>query len=384
MEFINENQPAKIKVIGVGGCGGNLVRYMNDRSIFGVQFVAVNTDTQALNQIPGDITCLHIGGDKTRGLGAGANPQAGSDAAKAETQRLRDLVRGLDMVFITAGMGKGTGTGASPVIAKIAREEGVLTVAVVTMPLDFERRTARAEEGLKELSRYTDSVIIVPNNKLMEILDKSTTMRDAFTAANEVLYNAVRGVSDIINCPGMMNVDFNDVRTTMQDKGKAVIGSATANGEDRAIQGTQAALHSPLIEDIDLSQAGNILVNVTAHEESFTLEEYGIITKTVGETVHDFRGEIFSGVVNDNNMEKDEIRVTIIVTGLSDRYQPTPSVIEGKQASLDQSGTPFSGGGQGKDAIITSGRRQKNLENLLEENDNNEKKIPTILRQQIS
>ncbi len=376
IQFENEDHQAKIKVIGVGGCGGNLVRYMNDRSIYSVRYMAINTDAQALNVMPDDIDCVHIGIQNTRGLGAGANPQRGAESANFEASRIRDIVQGLDMIFIAAGMGKGTGTGASPVIAKIAREEGVLTIAVVTMPFNYERRNARAEEGLIELAKYADSVIVVPNEKLIENTNSNLTAKAALSAANEVLFNAVRGVSDIINKPGMMNVDFNDVRTAMHDKGKAVIGSSVCSGPDRAITAAQTALHSPLIENIDLSQAGNVLVNITTNEDSLIMAELQQITDEIENNVHDFTGEIFTGIVFDEDIDPDEIRVTIIVTGVSDRHKPQHTISHSDSNNNTDSNL--------KDPSFVSGRKLQNFNDCLDQNDGNIKKVPTVLRQQIS
>ena len=373
IEFEKEEHLAKIKVVGVGGCGGNLVNYMSERTIYGVHYLAVNTDTQALSLISPTIDRMDIGQVRTKGLGAGANPVVGEEAAVSEESRLREVVRGLDMVFIAAGMGKGTGTGASPVVARLARDEGVLTVAVVTTPFRFENRTQRAEKGLANLAQYADSIIVVPNDKLRHVLGEEATAEAAYSAANEVLYNAVRGVSDIINKPGLVNVDFNDVRTAMTSKGKAVIGSSQQTGEDRARVAAHAALHSPLMEDINLKHSDNILINITGTRGGVKMEEIYQVSETVEETVQSHSGEMFTGLVFDDDMSDDELRVTVIVTGVDGHY--------GQVAKPNREPEVI---GEAGDSCLVSGRKRQEYNRLLEENGGDVKKVPAVLRQQIS
>ena len=261
----NIPETACIKVIGVGGGGGNAVKHMIANHIDGVEFICANTDAQALNDIDSR-TRLQLCGDMTKGLGAGANPLVGRDAALADRDRIAESIRGADMVFITAGMGGGTGTGAAPVVAEIARDMGILTVAVVTRPFVFEgkKRAAIAREGLAELEQYVDSLITIPNERLLEVLGKNTSLLDAFREANDVLFGAVQGIADLIIRPGMINVDFADVKTVMSEMGMAMMGTGRASGEGRAREAAEKAIQSPLLDDIDLQGASGILVNITA------------------------------------------------------------------------------------------------------------------------
>ena len=255
---------AEIKVIGVGGGGGNALRHMMESAVHGVEFICANTDSQALKDM-GNATVLQLGNGLTKGLGAGANPEVGRQAAMEDRDRIADVLQGADMVFITAGMGGGTGTGAAPIVADVARELGILTVAVVTRPFVFEgrKRMAVADEGLKELKDKVDSLITVPNEKLLQVLGKTTSLLEAFKAANDVLLGAVQGIADLIIRPGMINVDFADVRTVMSEMGQAMMGTGEAVGEDRAREAAEKAIHSPLLEDINLQGARGILVNIT-------------------------------------------------------------------------------------------------------------------------
>ena len=305
---------AEIKVIGIGGGGGNAVRHMIERQVQGVEFICANTDAQALRDI-GDSTMLQLGNGLTKGLGAGANPEVGRQAAMEDRDRIADVLEGSDMVFITAGMGGGTGTGGAPIIADVAREMGILTVAVVTRPFSFEgkKRMAIADEGIKQLKDRVDSLITVPNEKLLAVLGKTTSLLDAFQAANDVLLGAVQGIADLIIRPGMINVDFADVRTVMSEMGMAMMGSGQASGEDRASVAAQAAVHSPLLEDIDLQGARGILVNITAGPD-LQLGEFA----DVGDTIEEFASEnatVVVGTVIDPDMA-DDIRVTVVATGL--------------------------------------------------------------------
>lgn len=315
----SDQHVAKIKVIGVGGCGGNLVSYMSQRPTSGVEFVAVNTDSQALANMSPSVECIQIGGQSTHGLGSGGRPEVAREAAQAEAQRLREVMSSMDMVFVVAGMGKGTGTGASPVVADIARELGVLTVALVVTPFEYENRGNIAEEGLLQLSKRSDSLIVAPNERLREVLGDDAKMTDAYLAAQALLYNAVSGISDIINKHGEVNVDFNDVRTAMSGKGKAVIGSASAKGEGRAVRAAESALRSELMENMDLSGASHVLLNVSGG--GLSMGEMRGIVELVKENVTDLRGNVTPGFASDEEMG-EELRVTIIITGVSDKYQP--------------------------------------------------------------
>ncbi|MFZ9128554.1 MAG: cell division protein FtsZ [Pseudomonadales bacterium] len=310
----NSPQHAVIKVIGVGGGGGNAVQHMVDRQIDGVDFICANTDAQALQRMKSG-TLLQLGNDVTKGLGAGANPERGKQAAIEDKELLRDALDGADMVFITAGMGGGTGTGAAPIVAQIAREMGVLTVAVVTKPFPFEgkKRMQIAEQGIAELSEYVDSLITVPNEKLLSIMGQDTPLLQAFSTVDDVLLGAVQGIADLIIRPGMINVDFADVRTVMSEMGMAMMGSGLARGENRAIEAAEAAVRSPLLEDIDISGARGLLVNIAAGLD-ITLTEFS----QVGATVEDFASEnatVVIGTVIDPEMG-DEMRVTVVATGL--------------------------------------------------------------------
>ena len=261
----NVAENAVIKVVGVGGGGGNAVKHMIDKEIEGVEFICANTDAQSLADVSSPIT-LQLGSDITKGLGAGANPEIGRAAAVEDRDRIADVLDGADMVFITAGMGGGTGTGAAPVVAEVAKEMGILTVAVVTKPFQFEgkKRLSVAAEGVRELSQYVDSLITIPNEKLLEVLGKNTSLLDAFKEANDVLLGAVQGIADLIIRPGMINVDFSDVRTVMSEMGAAMMGTGTAAGDSRAREAAEKAINSPLLDDIDLQGARGILVNITA------------------------------------------------------------------------------------------------------------------------
>ncbi|MBQ0712994.1 MAG: cell division protein FtsZ [Porticoccus sp.] len=315
---------AEIKVIGVGGGGGNALRHMMDSSVDGVEFICANTDSQALKDM-GDATILQLGNGLTKGLGAGANPEVGRQAAMEDRDRIADVLQGADMVFITAGMGGGTGTGAAPIVADVAKELGILTVAVVTRPFIFEgrKRMAVAEEGLKDLKDKVDSLITVPNEKLLQVLGKTTSLLEAFKAANDVLLGAVQGIADLIIRPGMINVDFADVRTVMSEMGQAMMGTGESVGEERAREAAEMAIHSPLLEDINLQGARGILVNITAGPD-LSLGEFS----DVGDTIEAFASDnatVVVGTVIDPEMG-DKLRVTVVATGLGqivERKQPT-------------------------------------------------------------
>ncbi len=310
----NLPQSADIKVIGVGGGGGNAVQHMLKNNVTGVDFICANTDAQALKNITAK-TILQLGGQSTKGLGAGANPEIGRNAALEDRDRIQEVLSGADMVFITAGMGGGTGTGGAPVIAEVAKDLGILTVAVVTKPFPFEGRKRRkiAEEGMIALAEHVDSLITIPNEKLLQVLGANISLLDAFKAANDVLLGAVQGIADLIIRPGMINVDFADVRTVMSEMGMAMMGTGVARGENRAREAAEAAIRSPLLEDVNLQGARGILVNITAGE-NLSLGEFS----EVGNTVEEFASEnatVVIGTVIDPEMG-DEIKVTVVATGL--------------------------------------------------------------------
>lgn len=310
----NVPQEAVIKVIGVGGGGGNAVQHMVSEDLEGVEFICANTDAQALERLS-TRAALHIGGAMTKGLGAGANPEVGRKAALEDRERIAESLRGADMVFITAGMGGGTGTGAAPVVAQIAREMGILTVAVVTRPFKFEgrKRMMIAEEGIRELRENVDSLIIIPNEKLIDVLGKNCSLISAFNTVNDVLKGAVKGISDLITCTGMINVDFADVKTVMSEMGMAMMGTGVAKGDKRAQEAAYAAIKSPLLEDIDLRGARGILVNITAGLD-LTLGEYSEIGEIV-ENCADPDATVVVGTVIDPDLD-GELRVTVVATGL--------------------------------------------------------------------
>ena len=309
-----DSQEAVIKVIGVGGCGGNAIEHMITKNLSGVEFICANTDMQALKKSNAK-TILQMGLDITKGLGAGAKPEIGRDAALEDRDRIAEMIDGADMLFITAGMGGGTGTGAAPIIAEVAKEMGILTVAVVTKPFAFEgKRTKVAADGLEELSQHVDSLIVIPNEKLMEVLGEDVPFLEAFRAANDVLHNAVSGIAEIINCPGLVNVDFADVRTVMSEMGMAMMGSAEASGPERARIAAEQAVASPLLEDVNLANARGVLVNITA-SASFKMKEYYDVMNTIKAFTAD-DATVIVGNVMDENMG-DKLRVTMVATGLN-------------------------------------------------------------------
>lgn len=377
MQFVdNEQTPARIRVIGVGGCGGNIIQHMQEKRVAGIDYAAVNTDAQALSRIK-DAQCLHIGGALTRGLGAGADPDIAMRAAEEEKSRLAELVQGYDMVFVAAGMGKGTGTGASPIVARLAREQNALTVAVVTLPFRHERRDAAAEKGMSNLAGEVNSLLVVPNSKLHEVLGDDVTYREALSAANAVLYNAVCGISEIISKPGEMNLDFNDVRAVMSAKGKAVMGSACKSGEDRAHEAAHEALCCPIMEDVDLSSASHFLVNITAARDGIKLSEADAVHAVIDEKAPHCDNARFVGLVYDEAMG-EEMRVTIIATGIRESAQTAAAAA-------------VAGGGpmplevikqQVNDPCFNSGRTRKREEEIAKKYGGDQRKIPTIMRRQ--
>ncbi len=342
IELLDTNTPeAVIKVVGVGGCGGNAVDHMINNGVSGVEFIAMNTDSQALKRNLAKST-LQLGTGTTKGLGAGANPEVGRLAAEEDRERITELVSGADMLFITAGMGGGTGTGAAPVVAAVARELGILTVAVVTKPFAFEgKRQKVAAVGIEQLKQHVDSLIIIPNDRLMQVLGEDVTYEDAFRASNDVLNGAVAGIAEVINCPGMVNVDFADVRTVMSENGVAMMGSATASGPERAQMAAEQAVHSPLLEDIHLSGARGVLVNITA-SHSMKLKEVHEVMNTIRSFTAEDATVIYGSVIDE--AIGDALRVTIVATGLggaaAQRNQPPMMQVVARTGTDDAVGAP--------------------------------------------
>lgn len=321
----DHNEEAVIKVIGVGGGGGNAVEHMVSQTIEGVEFITANTDSQALRNSSANVT-LQLGADVTKGLGAGANPNIGRESAEEDRETIMQTLDGADMIFIAAGMGGGTGTGAAPVVAEIAKEMGILTVAVVTKPFPFEgkKRMSYADQGIEALSKSVDSLITIPNEKLLKVLGPGTSLLDAFKAANNVLLGAVQGIAELITRPGLINVDFADVRTVMSEMGTAMMGSGIASGEDRAEEAAESAISSPLLEDVDLAGARGILVNITAGMD-ISIDEF----ETVGNAVKAFASEnatVVVGAVIDPEMT-EELRVTVVATGIGAEAKPDITLV---------------------------------------------------------
>ncbi|WP_417579768.1 cell division protein FtsZ [Nitrincola sp.] len=378
----NVPQEAVIKVIGVGGGGGNAVQHMVSDDLGGVEFICANTDAQALERLA-TRAALHIGGGLTKGLGAGANPEIGRKAALEDRDRIAESLKGADMVFITAGMGGGTGTGAAPIVAQIAREMGILTVAVVTRPFRFEgrKRMAIAEEGIRELRENVDSLIIIPNEKLIAVLGKNTSLINAFNTANDVLKGAVKGISDLITCTGMVNVDFADVKTVMSEMGMAMMGTGIAKGDKRAQEAARSAIMSPLLEDIDLRGARGILVNITAGLD-LSLGEYSEIGEIIEECA-DADATIVIGTVIDPDMV-DELRVTVVATGLDRPKEKEFKLVASEAPKVDL---------RQEEIELPSVLRRQKQEALLDKPDSHDKEtgkrkdygeldIPTFLRRQ--
>jgi cell division protein FtsZ len=359
-----ETQDAIIKVIGVGGCGGNAVDHMIDAGLSGVEFIAINTDAQALKRNQAK-TQLQLGTGVTKGLGAGANPDVGREAALEDRERIAEMIDGADMLFITAGMGGGTGTGAAPVVAEVAKELGILTVAVVTKPFTFEgKRVRAANAGIEALTRHVDSLIIIPNDKLMQVLGEDVSMLDAFKAANNVLNGAVAGIAEVINCPGLVNVDFADVRTVMSEMGMAMMGSAQANGENRARLAAEQAVASPLLEDVNLNGARGVLVNITASSTIKMREVNEVMTAIQGFTADE--ATVIVGQVIDEGME-DRLRVTMVATGLGNpvsRQQSRPMQVV-RTGTYD---APISNHADEDDGMpnVIRGRRERAVQAMVE------------------
>ncbi|MEH6492125.1 cell division protein FtsZ [Halopseudomonas sp.] len=338
----NVPQNAVIKVVGVGGGGGNALQHMVVNNVEGVDFICANTDAQALKNVSAR-TVLQLGSAVTKGLGAGANPLIGREAAIEDRERIAEVLQGADMVFITAGMGGGTGTGAAPIVAEVAREMGILTVAVVTKPFPFEgrKRLQIAEEGIRELSQHVDSLITIPNEKLLTVLGKDASLLAAFSKANDVLLGAVQGIADLIMRPGMINVDFADVKTVMSEMGMAMMGTGHASGPNRAREAAEAAIRSPLLEDVNLMGARGILVNITAGPD-LSLGEFS----EVGSTVEEFASEsatVVVGTVIDPEL-RDELRVTVVATGLGAKVEKPVKVVDNTAVQAQAAATRQSEG----------------------------------------
>jgi len=353
-----ENQGAVIKVIGVGGGGGNAVTHMVAAGIEGVEFVCVNTDAQAIKHAKVKMG-LQIGCNITKGLGAGADPEVGRQAAMEDRDRIIELIEGSDMLFITAGMGGGTGTGAAPVVAQVAKELGILTVAVVTRPFDMEGNKRRniAEQGMAELAKHVDSLITIPNQKLLTVLGGDVTLLDAFKAANQVLQGAVQGIAEVITRPGMINVDFADVRTVMAETGMAMMGSGSARGENRAREAAEAAISSPLLEDVNLTGAHGLLINVTSGPD-LRVSEFSLVGETIKKYVSEDANVVVGWVVEPEMRE--DIRVTVVATGIGrpeEQVQPQPDAR--------------------RMTAVTGGRAQQRQVPTLDD-----LSVPTILRRQ--
>ena len=374
----NETQEAIIKVIGVGGCGCNAVDHMIHNEMKGVEFISMNTDAQALKNTKADII-LQLGSGITRGLGAGANPEIGREAAMEDRDRIAELIQGSDMLFVTAGMGGGTGTGAAPVVAQVAKEMGILTVAVVSKPFAFEgKRLKAAQLGMEELSQHVDSLIVIPNDKLMAVLGNDISMLDAFRAANDVLYGAVAGIAEVINCPGLVNVDFADVKTVMSEMGMAMMGSAFSTGVDRARIAAEQAVASPLLEDISLAGARGVLVNITANS-SLKMREVHEVMGTIKElTAED--ATIIIGTVIDENMNED-LRVTMVATGLGNVHNQGKkplSVVHSRTGTDDREGYMTSD----DPAVLRTGRRSDATVAAMRQSGVDPMDIPAFLRRQ--
>ncbi|TNF65174.1 MAG: cell division protein FtsZ [Gammaproteobacteria bacterium] len=384
---------AVIKVVGIGGGGGNAVEHMLEHGIDGVEFICANTDAQALKN-SSSRTVIQIGSELTKGLGAGANPEVGKRAAQEDRMRIQEALQGADMVFITAGMGGGTGTGAAPVIAEIAKDMGILTVAVVTKPFPFEgrRRMQIAENGIAELAENVDSLITIPNSKLLSVLGKNISLLDAFKAANSVLQGAVQGISELITKPGLINVDFADVRTVMAAMGVAMMGTAMATGENRAREAAEAAVASPLLEDINLEGARGVLVNITAGMD-MSIGEF----EEVGEVIKSFTSDqatVIVGTVIDPEMT-DELRVTIVVTGLEDTssssrvaHQPEHGYASQGNGQYKRAGGKFAHQNKAQQQQQSTGPKRaapqgaKEQGSAKKDGENEYLDIPTFLRRQ--
>lgn len=376
-------QEAVIKVIGVGGCGGNAVDHMITQGVKGVEFISSNTDVQALRRTQAKIQ-LQLGTSITKGLGAGANPEVGRQAALEDRERIAETIAGADMLFVTAGMGGGTGTGAAPVVAELAKELGILTVAVVTKPFGFEGKRQRiAQEGLEAITPYVDSLIVIPNDKLMQVLGNKVTLHEAFRAANDVLHGAVAGIAEIISCPGMINVDFADVRTVMAEMGMAMMGSSKAAGPDRARLAAEQAVACPLLEDINISDARGVLVNISASQATFQLQELYDVMETIGSFAAEGAHKIV-GTVYDEALD-DHLRVTIVATGLGKpavRSQPKPLTVVSAKTGTDNQPLEVDYGALEMPAVMRSKRNRDATIEAMRQSGVEMLDIPAFLRKQ--
>ena len=375
-------QEAVIKVIGVGGCGGNAVDHMINKGVQGVEFISANTDAQALKRTAAKIQ-LQLGSGITKGLGAGANPEVGRQSAIEDRERVAEAIAGADMLFLTAGMGGGTGTGAAPVVAELAKELGILTVAVVTKPFAFEGKRQRiAQEGIDALSPHVDSLIVVPNDKLMEVLGNQVTLDEAFRAANDVLHGAVAGIAEIISCPGMINVDFADVRTVMAEMGMAMMGSAKTSGADRARLAAEQAVACPLLEDVNIADARGVLVNISASRATFQLQEMydvmGTIKAFSSESAHPIIGTVYDDSLG------DQLRVTIIATGLGRPVarQQKPLTVVSAKTGTDNQPVEVDYGALEMPAVMRSKRNRDATVEAMRQSGVEMLDIPAFLRKQ--
>ena len=380
-----KSQEAVIKVLGVGGCGGNAVDHMIEKNVMGVEFMCINTDLQALKKSQAS-SIIQIGEILTKGLGAGSRPDTGKQAAIDDREKIIQAIDGADMLFITAGMGGGTGTGATPVIAEIAKDMGILTIAVVTKPFDFEgSRSQVAKDGINELVNYVDSLIVIPNEKLMGVLGDDVTFIDAFGAANDVLFSAVAGIAEIINSPGLINVDFADVKTVMSEMGMAMIGSGYADGSDRALISSKAAMACPLLEDVNLNNAKGILVNISASQD-FKMKEYFEIMNVVKQYAAEDANIIVGNVIDESI--SSGIRVTMVATGLSaGKTDSSDPVKLTSQYKYDDSETSSQGTAKDEDEVEVDDEElnvfSNNSDELLNQSNNvgsDKYDIPAYLR----
>ena len=375
-----QSQLAVIKVIGVGGCGGNAVDHMIENGVQGVEFISANTDAQALHRNRAG-TVLQLGEEITKGLGAGANPEIGRESAIENRDRIAEAIAGADMLFITAGMGGGTGTGAAPIVAQVAKELGILTVAVVTKPFEFEgKRLKVAQNGLDELTQHVDSLIVIPNEKLMAVLGEDVSMLDAFKAANNVLYGAVAGIAEVINCPGLVNVDFADVKTVMSEMGMAMMGSAMASGAERARIAAEQAVASPLLEDVNLSGARGVLVNITA-SLSLKMKEVHDVMNTIKEFVAEDATVIVGTVIDDSI--GDSLRVTMVATGLGmPAMKPQSRPITIVKTGTDNMPADFDFGALDLPTVMRTGRKRETEVEAMRQSGMEMLDIPAFLRKQ--
>jgi len=376
-------QEAVIKVVGVGGCGGNAVDHMIDKGVEGVEFISANTDAQALRRCAAKVQ-LQLGAGITKGLGAGADPEIGRKAALEDRERVAEAIAGADMLFLTAGMGGGTGTGAAPVVAELAKELGILTVAVVTKPFAFEGKRQRiAQVGIEQLSPHVDSLIVVPNDKLMEVLGNQVTLDGAFRAANDVLHGAVAGIAEIISCPGMINVDFADVRTVMAEMGMAMMGSARSSGPDRARLAAEQAVACPLLEDVNIADARGVLVNISASKATFQLQEMydvmGTIKAFSSDSAHPIIGTVYDDALG------DQLRVTIIATGLGKpvvQRQMKPLTVVASKTGTDNQPLEVDYGALEMPAVMRSKRNRDATVEAMRQSGVEMLDIPAFLRKQ--